>query len=388
MFTKLEDGLLARYEPHNNQIFVLCDNELYTFDEASPTYTNLKTMLPEPSTWNESYLSTPYSVQLQLTKGCNFSCTFCYANSQRGNRTMDMPLEKVKSTIDSLFEWGVPNVSYVGGEIFFRSDLPEIIDYAHQLGLSQTMITNGIIPGSQPDKYKPTLEKFHKIQVSMNGVHEVYDESVQTKMFDRFVDYARNIASINQNVWISCVINENNVMQIKEVLETTREIGARGIRFAVVAKQGRGAGAEADYFRRILPLAEQELQKTIHEYPELEIETHFNPQLTVQKGDPLPPYLHFRGEGHLALYISMEGHIYPFPFLERPEFIAGNAFTDDLPTVWKTSEVLHTFRNPEIVNSQCKECPTPCSLSSLSMSYLWTGSLSGKVPCYRWNYTA
>ncbi len=93
--------------------------------------------------------------------------------------------------------------------------------------MSQSLITNAIIPGSLPKKYKDTLKKFSKIQVSMNGVDDVYNNSVQTKIFDKFLKAAQNIAEINNNVWISCVLTEQTINQIGETFEASKNRSKR-----------------------------------------------------------------------------------------------------------------------------------------------------------------
>ncbi|MEG7813098.1 radical SAM protein [Bacillus paranthracis] len=380
MFVKLEDEVYAKFEPSNKNIYVLCENELYTLDNSAPSYNKIIKLLPQKK-WDKSFLSTPFNVQIQVTKGCNFSCSFCYANAVRGAKNLDMPIEKLKHLIDQLFEWGVPNVQYVGGETFFHNDFPKIVDYAHSLGMSQSLITNAIIPGSLPKKYKDTLKKFSKIQVSMNGVDDVYNNSVQTKIFDKFLKAAQNIAEINNNVWISCVLTEQTINQIGETFEASKKIGVKGIRFGALAKQGRGSDFEFEYFRKILPKAEEEIKKHMSNFPELIIDSLFNPLLSHNfvDGDK-SPQLKYHSEGQSVLFISVEGDVYPFPLLELPEFNIGNVFKEDISVLWENSSILNEMRDFNNLNEHCRNCETPCSFSSRSMTYLWTGSISKKNP--------
>ena len=58
---------------------------------------------------------------------CNMDCKFCFAN-WRENRKQ-LPLEKVKSIIDKLTEYGIEAINLTGGDPLLRSDIVEICKY-------------------------------------------------------------------------------------------------------------------------------------------------------------------------------------------------------------------------------------------------------------------
>jgi MoaA/NifB/PqqE/SkfB family radical SAM enzyme len=221
----------------------------------------------------------------------------------------------------------------------------------------------------------------------MNGVEDVYNESVAANQFKRFVSAAARICLANPNTWLSCVLTEDTVPQIPQVLATADELGARGVRFGVLARVGRALDVDHSYFRRVLPRAEALLLEHGSSFPKLAIESHFKSALSrLVPNDHKTVPLRFRNEGHSVLFVAKNGDVYPFPLLELKPYRLGNAFLDDLATIWEEHRVLNDFRSSENLPVDCRECESPCALSSRSISVLWTGELTGKVPCSRFGY--
>jgi molybdenum cofactor biosynthesis enzyme MoaA len=66
--------------------------------------------------------TAPLSVIVQVTKPCDFDCTFCSETLQMKDPTLDQ-LEVVSRNLA-----GVQRVFLSGGEPLLRRDLPEVID--------------------------------------------------------------------------------------------------------------------------------------------------------------------------------------------------------------------------------------------------------------------
>lgn len=73
---------------------------------------------------------------------CNMDCKFCFAN-WRENRKQ-LPLEKVKSIIDKLKEYGIEAINLTGGEPLLRNDIVDICKYCKEKGIMTIISTNGI----------------------------------------------------------------------------------------------------------------------------------------------------------------------------------------------------------------------------------------------------
>ena len=88
-------------------------------------------------------MSSPISINLDLTSACNFSCPFC-VDSKLINAGKNMALGEVKKTIDTLRSHGLLSVILIGGgEPTLHPDFGEIVRYVKSRGLQIGIVTNG-----------------------------------------------------------------------------------------------------------------------------------------------------------------------------------------------------------------------------------------------------
>ena len=80
------------------------------------------------------------TIYVRVTNRCNSKCGFCYRDSLLGK---DLTIEKIKRIIDKVVEFGFKRIGFLGGEIFLRKDLREIMDYAHKRKLLIIVASNG-----------------------------------------------------------------------------------------------------------------------------------------------------------------------------------------------------------------------------------------------------
>lgn len=94
----------------------------------------------------------PKTFILELTQRCNNRCLYCYTpwNGQCGdygkNCQNEMSTEEIKDIIVKLQnETGADNIGLSGGEPTLREDLPEILNFLKERGISANVITNGTL---------------------------------------------------------------------------------------------------------------------------------------------------------------------------------------------------------------------------------------------------
>ena len=94
------------------------------------------------------FSTLPILSEIALTYRCNLRCTFCYAGC---NCTANPAMAETEMTTVEVIEVlrrirreaQVPSVSFTGGEATLRPDLPDLVAYAHEIGLRVNLITNG-----------------------------------------------------------------------------------------------------------------------------------------------------------------------------------------------------------------------------------------------------
>ena len=88
-------------------------------------------------------ISSPTSINLDLTSACNFSCPFC-VDSKLINAGKSLTLEEVKKTIHTLHSHGLLSVILIGGgEPTLHKDFGEILRYIKSKKLQLGIVTNG-----------------------------------------------------------------------------------------------------------------------------------------------------------------------------------------------------------------------------------------------------
>ncbi len=96
----------------------------------------------------------PETINIHLTRNCNFGCRFCYAEFAECDSTR-IPPDQLRSVLEAISRAGpLPaggkrKVNFAGGEPLLYSGLPGIIQFCKQLGLVTSLVTNGsLLEGS------------------------------------------------------------------------------------------------------------------------------------------------------------------------------------------------------------------------------------------------
>jgi radical SAM protein with 4Fe4S-binding SPASM domain len=94
----------------------------------------LDTKETHPELW-----TAPPRMDLALTYRCNNNCSFCYTGGPRQVPELDTP--SWKKIIDKLWDSGIPQIVFTGGEPTLRADLVELIENSQEFVTG--LVTNG-----------------------------------------------------------------------------------------------------------------------------------------------------------------------------------------------------------------------------------------------------
>lgn len=87
----------------------------------------------------------PTTVFIDITNRCNMDCPICIANVPGMGFVFDPPFEYFEKLFAELAALRPkPSIKLFGGEPTVRKDLPELVRFARRLGLSTSIVTNGI----------------------------------------------------------------------------------------------------------------------------------------------------------------------------------------------------------------------------------------------------
>ena len=116
-------------------------------------------------------ISSPISINLDLTSACNFSCPFC-VDSKLINAGESLILEDIKRTIDTLHSHGLLSVILIGGgEPTLHKKFEEIVHYIKSKKLQVGIVTNG----SRLEKIEAVVGELREkdwIRISIDAARE------------------------------------------------------------------------------------------------------------------------------------------------------------------------------------------------------------------------
>jgi radical S-adenosyl methionine domain-containing protein 2 len=138
------------------------------------------------------------SVNLHITKACNYRCGFCYAHFNQLNEKTT--LSEWIEILNQLKDHGCQKVTFVGGEPTLISYLPELVIHAKSLGLTTMIVTNG------------------------SKITSEYLESLQGKLDWMGISIDSGIEEVSKNLGRG---TGNHVLQTIEVAKLLNEFGIK-----------------------------------------------------------------------------------------------------------------------------------------------------------------
>lgn len=117
-------------------------------------------------------------MQIYLTHGCNLRCKHCYMYAGKTSSN-EMTVGQWKTVLQAFKDNGGRNVTMSGGEVMQFNGFPELVEYAHNLGLETLIYTNGILwTESLIQRLAPYISS---VQVSIDGYNEETNAVIRGK---------------------------------------------------------------------------------------------------------------------------------------------------------------------------------------------------------------
>ena len=150
-----------------------------------------------PESWKTPEIPAPQSVKIELTRKCNYRCSFC-VNSDLAVKD-HMPKEKYFEYIKKIREAGVTELGvFYFGESFIVPWLPEAIKMAKDVGFDYVFLTtNGAL--ATPDKVKACMEAgLDSLKFSVNYADAEQFESIARVPAKSYAKALTNIMSAHK----------------------------------------------------------------------------------------------------------------------------------------------------------------------------------------------
>ncbi|PTD93695.1 pyrroloquinoline quinone biosynthesis protein PqqE [archaeon SCG-AAA382B04] len=159
----------------------------------------------------------PIALSHIVNSECNLRCGFC--KNWKENKEV-LSKEEVFDLIDEAKDFGILLYNIWGTEPLLREDLGEIIDYASEVDLLISMVTNGVL---LEDKLCE-LRNLDYLTVSLDGFDS--HEEIRNTEVEKIIDAIELADKEDMYVGINTVINKKNLEEIPKLIDfcTQKEI--------------------------------------------------------------------------------------------------------------------------------------------------------------------
>jgi len=160
-------------------------------------------------------LRTPRSVDLAITGKCNLRCKYCSHFTSAGDSKTDLPKEEWLEFFRELNHCAVFNVTFQGGEPFFREDIKELIDGIVQNRMRFSILTNGTIITEATASFLASKGRCDEVQVSIDGSTPVTHDIFRGEgTFYKALSGVKHLRNYNVPVSVRVTVHRNNVRDL------------------------------------------------------------------------------------------------------------------------------------------------------------------------------
>lgn len=168
----------------------------------------------------------PTKATIELTMRCNLNCQMCFRDrDQKG----ELDINGITSIIANL-TLTIEEIHLIGGEVFLRKDIFEILDYLEERGYNVRVHTNGTLLDNEKIKKLSRYKNLLGIGFSIDGTRELHNKiRGSSTAFDRTIEAIKETGKILP-VSVNTVILDENIDQIEDIFSIISGLGIREYR--------------------------------------------------------------------------------------------------------------------------------------------------------------
>ena len=147
---------------------------------------------------------------------CNMNCRFCEYWKKPGQ---EMSTPQILQMLDEAQEFGIGVYNAWTAEPLLREDLPEILQHAKSLGLTTSLITNGLLLLKRAKE----LADLDLLSVSVDGIKS-YKQLRGIDLQD-VLDGIRAAQQAGHEILMNCVISGKNATELDDLVALAESMG-------------------------------------------------------------------------------------------------------------------------------------------------------------------
>jgi len=183
-------------------------------------------------------LIAPSRMDLSLTYECNNHCPQCYLVENK-DRQGTLETSQWKTILDTLWEIGVPQVVFTGGECLLRDDIVELVEYGKQF--TTGIITNGTLLSSDLAG-RLCVAHLDWIQITLeSSTAKIHDEIQGRKgAWKETVAGITNAVDAGLSVSINATLSQKNAKGLKKLIDCAQKLRVQYVSTNALINAGRG----------------------------------------------------------------------------------------------------------------------------------------------------
>lgn len=300
------------------------------------------------------------SLFFEVTTLCNEHCKHC--GSRCGDVKADDPLtldewKGVLEGVKSEFNISELRLCITGGEPLLMPGFFDLMAYAHSLGFTWGMTSNGtLITKEVAHKLKET--GMSTVSISVDGLEESHDIFRQSPgSYRKTMEGIANLLETKafKHVQITTVVHKGNYHELDEMYEVFKKTGVRSWRVINIEPIGRAKDdpelmLDKEQYRGLIDFIRE------HRFEDkMQVSYGCSHYLGVEDEREVRPWYFLCNAGVYTASIMNNGNIGACLDIERrPEVIFGNIRKDSLKEVWEKG--FEIFRTDFRKTGQCKKC--------------------------------
>ncbi|MEK7653532.1 MAG: radical SAM protein [Patescibacteria group bacterium] len=304
-----------------------------------------------------------YYLFWECTLNCNFLCDHCGSRAGQADYSSNqLSTEEIKTAFKGIandFDPSKIMLAITGGEPLLRSDIFEVMEYAHGLGFNWGLVTNGYFVNED------IIEKMKKsgmstVVVSIDGIGNTHDNFRHMPgAYDRAINAVKLLkkAGFLKDLQITTSIHQGNFFQLEEMYDAFLPLGIDSWRVINVDPIGRAENNEnmllkPDQLKKLLEFIKVKRKNN----KKIEIKYGCAGFLGYDLEREVRGHYFFCNTGITTASILYNGDIFVCPNVPRkPELIQGNVRNNNFSEVWNNKFDFFRDKNRTSCN-KCWEC--------------------------------
>ncbi|HDD64476.1 MAG TPA: radical SAM protein [Thermoprotei archaeon] len=301
--------------------------------------------------------SAPYRVDLALTYRCNNKCIHCYSSSPDASKEKgELSTKKWRKIIDKLFDVGVPQITFTGGEPTLRRDLVELISYTQKKGLVSTLVTIGRRLADKEYLRMLVEAGLDGIQITLESADpEVHDSITRVKgSWRETVEGIKNAVKEKVYIDVNMTLMKHNIAGIEKWVKFLHELGVENISANKVIYSGKAIELVEDLEPPVNDV-EEALVRIKDLAEDLGMKFTWYGVTRYCELNPLELGLGIKScsAALITLAVEPDGTVIPCQSYFRP---LGNILRDKWEKIWNNPLAI-TLREAKYAPEKCFKCP-------------------------------